>query len=402
MPFQYKAVDKTGRPARGALDAVNEVDLELRLRRMGLDLITFREIEKSGGGFGAGGSITRRDLITFCFDMEQITRSGIPLLDGIRDLRDSIENPRFREVLTTLLEDMEGGRILSQAMSQHPYVFDNVFVSLIRAGEQAGQLTEVFENLGNTLKWQDELASQTKRLLMYPGAGAGGGDGRNAVHADVPGAAGGAAPENHGHRAAAADPSADFRLQFRHQLLAVRVRRADRARRSWRRRWCGKVPRRNTCGITPSCICRWSGPILQKIILSRFTNFFALMYQSGITILEAIKTSEDIVDNRVIADGLMRAGQQINAGDSLTETFQNLGIFPPLVIRMMRVGEATGALDTALLNVTYFYNRDVKDAVDKGLAMLGPVLTIVLGGMLAFIMWSVLGPVYDILGKIKF
>ena len=144
------------------------------------------------------------------------------------------------------------------------------------------------------------------------------------------------------------------------------------------------------------------GPILQKIILSRFANFFALMYQSGITILEAIKTSEDIVGNRVIADGLMRAGAQINAGDSLTETFQNLGMFPPLVIRMMRVGEATGALDTALLNVTYFYNRDVKEAVDKGLAMLGPALTIVLGGMLILIMWSVLGPVYDILGKIKF
>jgi type IV pilus assembly protein PilC len=144
------------------------------------------------------------------------------------------------------------------------------------------------------------------------------------------------------------------------------------------------------------------GPILQKIILSRFANFFALMYQSGITILEAIKTSVDIVGNRVIADGLMRASAQINAGDSLSETFHNLGMFPPLVIRMMRVGETTGALDTALLNITYFYNRDVKEAVDKGLAMLGPALTMVLGGLLIFIMWSVLGPVYDILGKIKF
>ena len=169
MPaFQYKAVDKTGQPARGGLDAANEVDLELRLRCMGLDLITFREIEKTASGFGAGGKVTRRDLITFCFDMEQITRSGIPLLEGLRDLRDSIENPRFREVLTTLTEDMEGGRILSQSMAQHPQVFDNVFTSLIRAGEQTGRLTDVFSNLGTTLKWQDELAAQTKRLLMYP------------------------------------------------------------------------------------------------------------------------------------------------------------------------------------------------------------------------------------------
>jgi type IV pilus assembly protein PilC len=144
------------------------------------------------------------------------------------------------------------------------------------------------------------------------------------------------------------------------------------------------------------------GPIMQKIIMSRFTNFFALMYQSGITILDSIKTSEEIVGNRVIADGLVRAGQQINAGESLTETFQNLGIFPPLVIRMLRVGEATGALDTALLNVTYFYNRDVKESVDKGMAMIGPVMTVILGGIMIFIMWAVLGPVYDILGKIKF
>src|SRR5271170_7650719 len=113
--FRYKAVDKTGQTVRGTLDAVNEVDLELRLRRMGLDLVTCREINRSAGGFG-GGRTSRRDLITFCFDMEQLTRSGIPLLDGIRDLRDSIENPRFREVLATMIEDMEGGRILSQAM----------------------------------------------------------------------------------------------------------------------------------------------------------------------------------------------------------------------------------------------------------------------------------------------
>ncbi len=136
--------------------------------------------------------------------------------------------------------------------------------------------------------------------------------------------------------------------------------------------------------------------------MSRFANVFSLMYRSGITVLDAIKTSEDVVGNRVISDGLNRAGQQVSAGESLTETFQNLGMFPPLVIRMLRVGESTGALDTALANVTYFYNRDVKEAVDKGLKMLGPALTLVLGGLIAFVIWAVLGPVYDILGKLKF
>ncbi len=399
--FQYKAVDKTGQPARGALDAANEVDLELRLRRMGLDLITFRELEKSASSFGAGGKITRRDLITFCFDMEQITRSGIPLLEGVRDLRDSIENPRFREILTTLTEDMEGGRILSQSMSQHPSVFDNVFVSLIRAGEQAGRLTEVFANLGATLKWQDELAAQTKRLLMYPAFVL------VVVVAVLLFMLVFLVPQ-----VVQLLKAMGITLPLQTQFLiftsnfvinywplvfgiptVVVIALVATIRRNQKAQYLWDYSKLHLPVI---------GPIIQKIIMSRFTNFFALMYQSGITILDAIKTSEEIVGNRVIADGLVRAGQQINAGESLTETFQNLGIFPPLVIRMLRVGEATGALDTALMNCTYFYNRDVKDSVDKGMAMIGPALTVCLGGMMAFIMWAVLGPVYDILGKIKF
>ncbi len=399
--FQYKAVDKTGQPARGALDAANEVDLELRLRRMGLDLITFRELEKSASSLGAGGKVTRRDLITFCFDMEQITRSGIPLLEGVRDLRDSIENPRFREILTTLTEDMEGGRILSQSMSQHPSVFDNVFVSLIRAGEQAGRLTEVFANLGATLKWQDELAAQTKRLLMYPAFVL------VVVVAVLLFMLVFLVPQ-----VVQLLKAMGITLPLQTQFLiftsnfvinywplvfgiptVVVIALVATIRRNQKAQYLWDYSKLHLPVI---------GPIIQKIIMSRFTNFFALMYQSGITILDAIKTSEEIVGNRVIADGLVRAGQQINAGESLTETFQNLGIFPPLVIRMLRVGEATGALDTALMNCTYFYNRDVKDSVDKGMAMIGPALTVCLGGMMAFIMWAVLGPVYDILGKIKF
>jgi type IV pilus assembly protein PilC len=143
------------------------------------------------------------------------------------------------------------------------------------------------------------------------------------------------------------------------------------------------------------------GPTIQKIILSRFANIFALMYRSGITVLDAIKTCEDVVNNRVISDSLVRAGQQIAAGESLTETFQNLGVFPPLIIRMLRVGESTGALDTALMNITYFYNRDVKESVDKAQKMIGPAMTVILGGMLGLVVWAVLGPVYDIFGKLK-
>lgn len=397
--FQYNAVDKNGSPARGKVAAVNEVDLELRLQRMGLDLITARKVNEP---MQLGrGSITRQDLITFCFHMEQLSRAGIPLLEGLADLRDSLEQPRFREILSAILEDMEGGKTLSQAMNSHPAAFDNVFVSLIKAGEQSGTMTEVFENLATTLKWQDELVAQTKRLLMYP----------SLVFVVV----GGVivflmmylVPQlvsflkNMGQELPFQTRALIFvsgvfvnywYLVFGLPLaamavLAIVIRQSSRARYWWDYAKL-RIP--------------FIGPILQKIILARFANFFALMYQSGITILDALKTSEEIVVNRVIADGLARAGQQISAGDSVAESFENLGMFPPLVVRMLRVGEATGALDTALLNVTYFYNREVKESVEKLLKMLEPALTVILGLVLAVIMFSVLTPIYDILGKMKF
>ncbi len=106
------------------------------------------------------------------------------------------------------------------------------------------------------------------------------------------------------------------------------------------------------------------GDILRKIILSRFASVFAMMYGSGISILDSIKTTERIVGNSVIREGLEEVGQMIDDGKT-SPAFQNVGLFPPLVIRMLRVGENTGGLDTALMNVSYFYNRDVKESIER-------------------------------------
>jgi len=398
--FEYKAVDKSGRTARGKLDAANEIDLELRLRKMGLDLITTRLL-RSHSPTLASGNITRQDLITFCFDLEQISRAGIPILEGLRDLRDGMENPRFREVLTSVIEDIEGGKTMSQALGAFPHVFNSVFISLVRAGEISGTLTEVFENLGGTLKWQDELISQTRRLLVYPAL----------VFVVVlcvmmflllylvpqvtslMKTMGLVLPIQTRVLIWLSDITATFWpvLIVLPVIVAAGINFMVRTNPRARYLWDYAILRLPVTGL-----------ILQKIILARFANFFALMYRSGITILDAVKTSEDIVANRVIAEGLQRAGQQINAGESLPEAFANLGLFPPLVIRMLRVGESTGALDVALMNITYFYNRDVRESVDKALKLLEPMLTLVLGGMLALVLFSVLTPIYDMIGKLQF
>jgi type IV pilus assembly protein PilC len=143
------------------------------------------------------------------------------------------------------------------------------------------------------------------------------------------------------------------------------------------------------------------GEILRKIILSRFASVFAMMYSSGITVLDSIKATEDVVGNLVIKEGLEKVGELIAEGQNVTVAFQNAGMFPPLVLRMLRVGENTGSLDTALANVSYFYNRDVRESIEKVQAMIEPVMTVTIGLILGWIMMAVLGPIYDIITKMK-
>ena len=144
------------------------------------------------------------------------------------------------------------------------------------------------------------------------------------------------------------------------------------------------------------------GPLVTKIILARFSTYFALMYQSGLGVLDCIQISEKIVGNRVIEEGLQRVGREINDGTGITQAFQNARLFPPLVLRMLKVGESTGALDTSLLNVSYFYNRDVKEQMSRLQEMIQPILTVVLGGVLIGILVTVFNPMYDVISKIKF
>jgi len=400
MPsFNYNAIDKIGRSARGQIDALNEVDLEIRLARMGLDLITFRAAKKSTSLFNRN-KVSNQDLVMFCFQLEQLTSAGVPLLECLNDLRESNTNHYFQKVLGAVSAEVEGGKMLSQALAEHPGVFSDVFVSLIDAGEQTGQLPVVFNNLFNTIRWQDELMSQTKKLLAYPAF----------VAVMVLGAV--------VFLMTYLVPQMVSFLRNMGQELPLNTKILIAISNVFVNYWwlVLGVPILIVAGfatmIQANPMARYrfdmiklnlpiTGPILHKIIMARFARYFALMYQTGIPILDAIKICENIVGNRVVADALSRVHTQINAGDSMSESFQNAGLFPPLVVRMIKVGENTGALDKSLLNISYFYDRDVNDSMQKMLKMIEPALTVILGGILAFIMFSVLGPVYDSFSKLK-
>ncbi len=396
--FQYKAVAADGRMAHGRIDALNVIDLEMRLKRMELDLVTGEPIA-SHSLFG-GRKVPRRELITFCFHLEQLSRAGVPIIEGLTDLRDSIEHPRFREVIAGTIESIEGGQTLSEAMAQHPGVFDKVFVSLVRAGESTGRLPEVLKNIIDSLKWEDELASHTKKIIMYPAF-----VGTIVMAATfflmiymVPQLK--MFVKNLGQELPAQTKAlffvSDLLVAYWYIVLLLPIIGATagflilRTNPAARLRFDGFKLRLPVIG-----------DIIRKIIPSRFANTFALLYSSGIPILDAIRTTQSVVGNRIIEEGLVRVEQLIGEGQNVTSAFHAVGLFPPLVIRMLKVGEGTGALDDALTNVSYFYNRDVKESVEKVQAMIEPMLTMLLGAMLGWIMLSVLGPVYDVISKIK-
>lgn len=395
--YAYKAMDANGRLIFGRMDAINAVDLEMRLKRMELDLISGDPVKQ--GGFG-GMKITRRELIAFCFHLEQLSRAGVPLIESLTDLRDSLENPRFREVIADLIESVEGGKTLSQALAGHAKVFDGVFISLVKAGEESGNLTEVLHSLTETLKWEDELAAQTKKLIMYPSFLGG-----VIVLVTlfmmmylVPKMV--SFMKNMGQElplhTQALITTSNFFVNYWYIALGLPIILVIAATLAVR-----SNPQAQRRYDAAKLAFPYVGEILKKIILSRFAGVFAMMYHSGISVIDSIRTTQHIVGNTVIREGLEQVEQMINDGQNITVAFQNVGLFPPLVIRMLRVGENTGSLDVALTNVSYFYNRDVRESIARVQTMIEPAMTVIVGVIMGWVMLSVLGPIYDTISKLK-
>ena len=398
--YNYKAIDTRGRKHSGQLDAANDVDLENRLQRMGMDLISSKFIEDKRV-IGRSGKVRRIDLINFCFHMEQLTRSGVSILEGLVDLRDSVEQASFRRVIAQVIEDIESGNKLSEALAEHPKVFDELFHNLIAAGEESGQLPEVFKSLTDMLKWQDELITTTKKLLIFPifvGTAIVAVIGFLMIYL-VPQLV--SFIESIGEELPLHTRlligTSDFIVQFWYvftviPIVLVAILRSVMA-----------VSQDARYYVDTMKLKVWQiGPVLKKIILSRFANFFAMLYKAGIPILHCIEITERIVNNEAIRQALVRARGEISEGKGVSVSIQNTGLFPPLVVRLIRVGETTGQLDEALLNVSYFYERDIKESIEKVQAMIQPAMTVFLGAILGWVMLSVMGPVYNSVGNMQF
>lgn len=397
--FAYRAVDADGRVSSGNLDAANAIDLELRLKRLGLDLLTFDPVKRATAA--RTRHITRTELITFCFHLSQLLKAGVNIIEALTDLRDTVDNAGFRQVIASILEDIEGGQKLSEAMSSHPYCFDTVFVALVRAGEQSGQLTEVLDELSENLKWQDEMASQARRAMTYP----------LLVFVVIVGVIfvlmTVLVPQ-----LAATFKTLVPKLPRETEVMVM----ISSAFVKWWYLMLG-IPAAAVAGIwfvsrtnekvqravdEASLKLPVLGELRQKIILARFSTYFAMLYRAGISVLDCIGICEKIMGNRVMEEGLQRVGRSISEGQGISQAFVATKLFPPLVLRMLRVGESTGGLDVALLNVSYFYNRQVRESISRMQQLLGPATTVVLGVLIVAILYSIFLPIYDVISRIKF
>lgn len=396
--FAYRAVDGSGRLLRGELAAASEAELDSRLLQIGLQLITCRPLTRRQQG-AARARVNRRELINFCFHLEQAHRAGLPILEALKDLRDGTGDDAFRSVLASISLAVEGGKGLSDAMADFPATFDRVFVALVRSGEKSGELSQVLGRMTETLKWQDELVSQTKKLAMYPafvGTVVAGvvfflmlyvvpqmSEFLKTMGQEMP------------LHTKALIATSEFVVDFWYLILAVPVVLAITAR------WLVKNDIRCRRAFDAFKLKAWLvGPILQKIIMSRFATYFQIMYASGIPIVDALKTSRELAGNMVIAEALDRVSGYVAEGNSLSAGIGKAQLFPPLVTRMVKMGEDIGKLDEALQNVTYFYNREVGEAVDKLQTLIEPAMTVILGLILGWVMLSVLGPIYDTIGNL--
>jgi len=400
MPtYKYKAINEMGRNIGGVIFAENEVDLETRLKQVGLDLVDWKETKEKK--VSKRGRIKLQDMIVFCLHLEQLNRAGVPLLEAIADVRDATESPRLRDVMTTVYESIKSGEILSKAMARHPEVFNEVFVGLIAAGEKTGDLSESLVHLADHLKWTAEIRRKIRKATSYPIALTIMMLGVISVMMlyvvpkliefilaqgfDIP-----------IHTKALIFVS-NFFVDYWYLVFSVPI----------------------VCAVIFFMLYKTSesfaysvdgfmlkvpviGNAVRKINMARFTHFFAVMFNSGVDILESLDSARGVVGNRVLQESIGVVRRTVSEGSTLTTALRMSNQFPNLVVRMFKVGEDSGNMNEALENINFFYTREVNDAVDAMVGTLQPTLIIVLGGIMLWIILAVFGPLYQSFEKLNF
>lgn len=399
--YKYSAINDKGNTIRGTVMAENEMDLEARLKDLGLDLVNAREVRSRSGSAGKSTKVKTKDLIIMCMHLEQLDRAGVPLHDSLADVRDSTESAKLKDVLTGVYESVKTGTLFSKALSAYPRVFNDVFVGLIAAGEKTGNLSMSFIHLGEHLKWSDDLRRKVKKASRYPIV-------LLVILSGVITALmmftvpkmiefivsqGFDIPIHTRALIAVSHAFADYWYLILGMPVVVIFGLMLLYRIS--EPFAYKV---DALALKMPLI----GPVIRKIDMARFTHFFAVMFNSGIDVIESLEAARGVVNNRVLKESITLVINNVTDGNSITSSLRLSQQFPNLVVRMFKVGEDSGNLNEALENINFFYNREVNDAVDSLVGSIQPILTVVMGALIFWIIAAVFGPLYQSFSKMKF
>jgi len=398
MPrFNYRARNLAGQSVGGVILADNEEQLAVTLRGMDLYLVAARP-EKAWSAIYITRSVKLREIINFTVHMSTSIGAGIPILQALEDVEQQTTNRRMQRAIRDITENLRGGSSYSDALARHPVVFGDVYVSMVRAGEASGTLDQVLERLVDFLEWQYALASEIRRASIYPAAVL------VAVLALIGVLLGFVFP-----RILPVINSLKVPLPF---ITRAVIAAGDVVRFGWF--WillglAGLFALVRLLGaseggrlIIDAVKLRIPvfGGLVEKICLSRFAHHLGLLLRTGVDITQSLSITAQVVGNAVIAQAVSEVREKVMQGGSLWRSLQETGAFPPLIVRMVFVGENTGTVDRSLEKVTAFYDREIPATVKKMFAIMEPLIIVILAGLVLMVALAIFVPLYDALGKV--
>jgi len=401
MPyFTYTARDGTGIKVTGAMESPTATLLADYLARAGSIPIDIepaaRPQERTLGwlrGLTRKGRITTVDVMMFSRQMYTLLKAGVPMLRALAGLQESSAGSAFGLLVKAVREALDTGRELSQALAAHPKAFDSFYVAMVRVGEQTGRLEEIFFDLFEHVSFQKFMRDQVKSALRYPMfvvitmaialviinvfviptfAKV-----FNSLHADLP------------LMTRILVAFSGFMVAWWPVMLGVLVAasvgfrmalRTAEGRLAWDR-WKLRLP--------------VAGKIMLKATLARFARSFALAQKSGMPIVQGLSLVAQVVENDYIGRKLVLMRTGVERGESILRTATNTGIFTPVVLQMIMVGEESGSLDSLMQEVSDYYQRDVEYELKTLTAQIEPILIVALGVMVLILALGVFLPMWD-------
>src|SRR3989337_1370167 len=362
MPvYKYKAISEKGKHLEGAIDAESPKAATEKLKRQNIFLSSMREVKKGKTRrlFIVKG-ISTAELAVTTRQFSTLISAGFPLEASLVALSEQTEDARMSQVLTQVRDRISEGSSLASALKEHPNVFSDLYINIVKAGEASGTLDIVLLRLSDFLEKQMALRSRVRSALVYPifmffiGGGV---------------------------------------LFFMMTYVIPRIAKIFEESRK-------ALPLITVVLIEISKFLSQNLFALFMILISRFTRTLGTLLASGIPLLEAIEIGEAVVGNRVYVETLKGVRENVREGTSLAGPLRESGVFPPLVTRMITVGEQTGELEEMLAKIADIYDLQVETSVSTLTSLLEPVMILVVGAVIGFIVFAILLPIFDLTSTI--